>query len=101
MLAGKHLSRAAKSGLHLIGDEQDAVALADLFDHAKVFRRGHDITPFALNRLHKDSGNFLRGDFVTKHDLLEVLNALNAARAVGEIIRAAMAITVGDVMDAR
>jgi hypothetical protein len=38
---GEGFSGSAGSAHHFIGDEKDVVAIADLADHGKVFRRRH------------------------------------------------------------
>src|SRR6266404_8960654 len=50
MLAGEHLSRAPKAGLHFVGDKQDAVLMADIHHDAEKLGRRRDEASFTENR---------------------------------------------------
>ncbi len=60
-LAGEELAGAADAGLHLVGDEKQAVLVAERAQRRQERRAGDADAAFALDRLHEDGGR-LRTD---------------------------------------
>ena len=61
VLHGEQLAGAGKAGLHFVGNQQDAVFVADL---AQAFKQGggHGVeAAFALHRLQDDGSHALGG----------------------------------------
>ena len=63
-----HFPVRAGAGLDLVGDQQDAMAVADAADLLQEVGRGDDIAAFALDGLDEDGG-----DFFGRQDGLEEL----------------------------
>ena len=59
---GEHLAGAGKAGLHLVGDQQDAVLVADLAQRRHEIARRLVEAALALHRLEDDRGNAVRID---------------------------------------
>ncbi len=59
MLHGEQLSGAAEAGLHFIGDQQDAVLIANGAQRLDEVRRRHIEATLALHRLEDDGGHAL------------------------------------------
>ena len=70
MLEGEHLARASHAGLHLVGDEQNAMLLREIAQPLQKRLRRNDVAPFALDRLDDD-----RRDFVGRDEMDEDLIA--------------------------
>src|SRR5581483_1502317 len=54
MLDGKHFSGAGKSGLHFVGDEQDAVLIENFLDLFEIIRRRNNDSALAHNRFRDE-----------------------------------------------
>ena len=57
VLDGEHLAGAAEAGLHLVGDEEDAVAVEDFLDALEVAGRRHQDAALAHHRLGDEGGD--------------------------------------------
>jgi hypothetical protein len=85
--------------LHLIGDDEDAVGLAQAIQPVEETARGDDVSPLALNRLDDDGGHFLWRNGRLEDNLLDEADAgLPDVLSVG-LIRVPKRIRVGDVRD--
>ena len=62
MLDGEELAGAAETGLDLVGDEHDSVAVAELTELAHEVDRRGDEAALAEDRLDDDRGHAVRGD---------------------------------------
>ncbi len=62
MLNSEHLAGAGKTALHLIGDQQNAMFVADRAQRRQQFRRRRDETAFTLHRLDDDGRHLGRID---------------------------------------
>ena len=51
---------ATDAALNLIGDEEDAVLVAERAKRGEVIGRRHDVSALALNRLDEDGGDVAR-----------------------------------------
>lgn len=92
VLDGEHLARAAEAGLHLVGDEQDVVLVADLA-HALQVRRHHgDVAALAEDGLDEDGGRVGRRRLAQQQQF-ELLDGVHAA-VVGAVL--AVAAAFGD-----
>ena len=60
MRAGKKLAGAAKAGLYLIGNKDDAALAADLHQRRQKSRRRHNEPALAEHRLNHNGGDRLR-----------------------------------------
>ena len=67
VLHREHARRAAEPGLHLVRDEDDAVAVADRAQPCDERRRSGDEASFALLRLEHDRRHVLGGDVRDEH----------------------------------
>ena len=86
VLHRKEATRPAKTGLHLIGDEDDPVPVADPAHAFEKLGRRHDESPFTLNGLEDDRSDGLCSN-VGREDPLECRDRIgnrNAPVAVGE-----------------
>ena len=91
MLTGKHLSCAAKSCRHFIGDEQHIILSAEFTDALQVAGRGHDHAGRGLHQWFDDkSGDLAMPGFEQLFDRIE---AGHVAGGIGEGERTA--VTVG------
>ena len=63
--------------LHLVGDQQDAVPVAQLAQRRQEARRRHVIAAFALDRLDEDGRHLVR-----RRDALEAASPRSARRSV-------------------
>jgi len=91
MLTGKHLSCAAKSCRHFIGDEQHIILGAEFADAFQVAGRGHDHAGCGLHEWFNDkSGDFAVPGFEQLFDRIE---AGHLAGGIGK--RERTAVTVG------
>ena len=62
VLHREHAAGAAEAGLHLVGDQHDAVLVADLAQAAQVLGAGRHEAALALHGLDDDRGHRLRRD---------------------------------------
>ena len=97
-LAGEQRAGAPEAGLHFVGDEEDAVLVAEIDQHLEIVRRRRDESAFAENRLGDHGGDF----FVRDHALEGVFEMARAVEIAGRIlqrIRAAIAIRERNAID--
>src|SRR5579863_541700 len=103
VLDGPPFPGATDTALHLVSDQENAVAVANAAQFLHEDGGSNDISTFALHRLDKDCGHFLGG----KRSLKElVFDEAGAAQREGfGILRSAFAsaiyIWITDVSDAR
>src|SRR5262249_23762299 len=62
VFGGEPLPGAAATGLHFIGDEEDAVLTADLLEQREIVARRNDEAAFAEDRLSDDRGDGFGSD---------------------------------------
>ena len=93
VLDGPPLAGAARAGLHFIGDQQDAVLVADAAQFLHEDGGGDDVAAFALDRLDEDGGYL----FGRKRGLEELLfDVARAAQREGFFfLRAAATAAIG------
>ncbi len=72
VLDGPHLPGTPDARLHLVGDEQDPVLVADVAQLGEPLRRWDDVAALALNRLDDDRGHVFGGSEVLEDDPLEI-----------------------------
>src|SRR3990167_11172753 len=94
MLTGKHPAGAAETGLNLVGHQENAVAPAQLLDHAEKFGRRDNVPPFALDRLDEYGRNLFRRYLTAEQNFFDGLHAFDAAGAVSQIVGAAVTIAI-------
>ena len=70
MLEAEELACPSESGLDLVGDQHDAVALGDLAQGREERYRGLQEFPVALHRFDNDRGDAVRSDF-GREDLVQ------------------------------
>src|SRR5579884_866333 len=98
MLDCIELAGSAHAGLHLVGDEEESVFVAQCAESRQESRRGHTVAALALNWLNEDGGNFIRRRDAPKYGFLDLPNAF----ALGVAIVAAVAATgIGDMVNIR
>ena len=100
MLDGEHFSGASDAALHFIGDEDDAVFVADFADHGEKFAWWNDEAAFAEHGLRDDRGHLIGGNNALK-SVLQVMRAGHLAGGVREAIRAVIAVGVRDAINFR
>src|SRR5450432_3134833 len=93
MLTGEHLSGAAEAALHFVGDEHDAMLVANLHQDAEKLRWGRDEAAFSENRLNDYGGDVFGGDH-TAECVFQMPCAKNIAGRMLQRIRAAVAIRI-------
>src|SRR4029077_7474249 len=94
-----HLAGASDAALHLVADEQDAVAIAQVAEVSQIPRRRHDVASLALDWLDENCGNAVGRDFLGEQLLLDPRRAPPGALRLAAAILATVAIGVGDVMN--
>src|SRR5215469_1839668 len=72
MLNGPPLSCAPSAGLHLVGNEQDPILVADAAEFLQEDGWGDDIAAFSLDRFDEDCGYFLRSQCCLEEFLFDV-----------------------------
>ncbi len=88
---GKPLAGAAPAGHHFVGDEEHAVAVADLAQAREVFGRRNEDAVGADNRLDDDGGHVA---LVADH-VLDVVGAGDVAGGIGVLDGAVVAVGLG------
>src|SRR5260370_2440463 len=83
MFAGEPLPGAAKSGLHLIRNKQDAVLAASLLQNLEIISRRHNKAAFAQNRFGNDRGHRFRRDLALEC----IFKMISEARCVCAALR--------------
>ena len=91
-LGGEPVADAAERGDHLVGGEQDVVAVAELADAAPVARRRREGAARVLHRLHVDEADRLRPH--REDRLLEVLEQHRRELRLGLLGRPVVAVRV-------
>ena len=71
---------AADAALHLVGDQQDAVAVAQLPQGRQIAGRWNDVAALALDRLDEDGRHILRIEMPGEELLLDDVDAPAVAR---------------------
>src|SRR6516225_3238601 len=98
MLAGKQLPCPSKAALHFVGDEQDAVFVAEFDEYSEIIEWRNDKSSFSQNRFSDDGSNIFR-----RHDALErvfqVTGAVEIAGGIFQRVGAAIAIRVRHAVD--
>jgi hypothetical protein len=84
VLHREQLAGTCEAGLHFVGDQQDAVRVADLAQAAHEVSRCLVEAAFALNRFEDDRGDALRID-VGLEQHLDVLERVSRADAVNRV----------------
>ena len=79
VVGGEPVAGAAEPGLHLVGDEQDALLGAPVGDLLHEARRGHDEPALALDRLEDDGRRVVLADLGV-HEVDELRERLVGAR---------------------
>ena len=74
-----HLAGATRAGLDLVGDEQDAVAIADFAQALEEAVLRDDVAAFALDRLDDDRGDLVGRSELVEQDLVEPAQVLDPA----------------------
>ena len=82
VLDGPHLAGASRARLDLVGDEQDAVAVAQLAQVREEVVLGNDVAALALDGLDDDGRELVGGHQALEDALLDLLDALVAERHV-------------------
>src|SRR5439155_15472119 len=62
MFGGKPFAGAGETGLHFVGDEENAVLAANVLQQLEVAARRNDEAAFAKNRFGDDGGDGFRSD---------------------------------------
>ena len=91
MVDGEPLAGAAPAGHDLVGDEEDAVVVADAAELGEVLRRRDEDAVGADDGLDEHGGDVA---FVGDH-VLEVVGAGDAAAGVGVLDGAVVAVDLG------
>ena len=91
VLDRKHFSGPSEAGLHLIRDEQNAVAVENLFHFLEVIRRRHDNPAFAHHRLGDERRDIVRSGHA--HHFVDCVGAVPCA--LFRIIRPQRPVGVG------
>jgi len=68
------LAGAPYARLHLVGDEQDAVPVAQLAQAREKVRRRYDVAAFALDRLDQDRGDLFGRQRPGKQNVLDIVH---------------------------
>src|ERR1700686_545634 len=97
-LAGEHGTRASEAGLDFVGDEQDAVLVAEIDQDLEVIWRWRDEAAFAEYWFGNHGGNFFVGDDALE-GVFEMACAVKIARGIFQVIRAAIAVSERDAID--
>src|SRR5436305_908621 len=61
VLDSKHLSRAAETGLHFIGDEKNSVLIENFLDLTEIILRRNNDSAFSHNWFGDECGNIAGG----------------------------------------
>ena len=91
--AGEERAGASEAGLHFIGDEENAVLVAEIDEHFEIVRRRSDESAFTQDRFGNDRGDFFIGDDALE-SIFEMARAVEIAGGIFQVVRAA--ITVGE-----
>src|SRR6266852_3382553 len=95
MFAGEPLPGAAKSGLHLIGNKQDAVFAANLLQNLEIISRRHNKAALAQNGFGNDRGHRFRRDLALECVFKMMSKALRVCAAFRTVrIREGNAVNV-------
>ncbi len=100
MLDGEPAPRAAEAGLHLVGDQHDAVLVAQRAHLAQIVVRRGDEAALALHRLDDQRGHRRRVDLRDQRSL-QVLEAGKIARSLVAAVDAAIAVRIRHAVDLR
>ena len=98
VLDGEQLARAAKAGLNLVGDQENAVTGRELTQLGQELPGRNHEPPFAQHRLHDDRGHVFCGH-VALEVVLDRIDAGHGTRGVFEVVGAAIAVRVGRAVD--
>ena len=79
MLDRPHLAGPPGAGLDLVGDEQDAVLVADPAQALEEAVLGDDVAALALDRLDDDRGDLVGRRQLVEQDLVEPAQVLDPA----------------------
>src|SRR5262249_17773122 len=76
MLYSPPFTAASRTALYLVGDEQNAVLIADPSQFAHELRRSRKVAAFALNGFDKDRSTPLRRHDGLEHPVFDIFHAL-------------------------
>ena len=99
MFAGEHLAGPAVAGLHLVGDQENPVLVAELAQARHKGSRRHDVAALAQHRLDDEGGDVLGRDTRVEHlrdEIKDVVQRRLVARPRGIPVR----VRIGHVVDA-
>ena len=82
-----------KPALDFVGDEDDSVVLADLFEDLEIFLRGNDKPSFSQDRFDNE-GRHLLGRNIGVEELLQEVGAMKLARGVFKLEGAPIAVGI-------
>src|SRR6516164_9605134 len=97
MLTRKHLSRARKPGLNLIGNQQNAMFPACVSQNLKKLDRCGDESAFSENGFKDDRGHRFSRDH-TAENIFQSTSALHTALRIFKGVRAAITIAKRDAI---
>lgn len=87
MLDGKVLSRTSEPSLHLVDDEEEAIAVANLAHALEVARKSGNVASLTENGLDDDAGRVARGSLLLEEELELRLRSVSWVRKVGVAAR--------------
>ena len=98
-LAGEHRPGASESCLYLIGDEDNAVFIADGAEVGEKLGGRNDEAAFTEYRLDDDGGDGFLGNVSAKECLKGLRSAVNIALGIGLAVRATETVSIRDAVD--
>ncbi len=100
VLRCEHLAGASHAALDFVEDQQDAVAVGDAAQFVEELLGRDEVAAFALDRFDHDRGDFFGWKNGAEKRVLDGLRAFDGAGVDRLAVGAAVAIGVGDVVDA-
>ena len=99
MFNGQEFSRPSHPGLDFVDDIDDPVFFGERFEPPMELERRQDIASLPLDGLDEDSRDLAGAHQGLANHFLDGLGAMDAAGIIGQVVRTAIAIPVGDMMD--
>ena len=65
--------------MNLVDDKKNSMFSAEVLKHRQIFRRRHDISALALDRLDENRRDFLGKDFMAEENFFDDLNRFESA----------------------